>query len=56
MVLFQTATNYKEVLLVGNSFSTKNNLDKPCLADPLIEAGEIKSQGWCTTVALNYKS
>jgi|GEM_PF-3431621 len=45
MVLFQTATNHKEVLLVANSFFTKNNPDKPCLADPLIEAGEIKTKG-----------
>lgn len=56
MVLFQTATNYKEVLRVGNSFPTENSPDKPCLADPLVEAGEIKIKDGDIKVALNYKS
>jgi hypothetical protein len=55
MVLFQTPTGYKEVLRVNNGFPTEHNAKKPCLADPLVEAGEIKINRGQIKVALNYK-
>ncbi len=55
MVLFQTATGYKEVLNVANGFPTEHDFQKPCLADPLVEAGEINIKNGLVKVALNYK-
>lgn len=54
MVLFQTATGYQEVLSVANGFPTEHDFKKPCLADPLVEAGEINIENGLVKVALNY--
>lgn len=55
MVLFQTETGYEEVLSVANGFPTEHSEQRPCLADPLVEAGEINIKNGLVKVALNYK-
>lgn len=54
MVLFQTPTGYQEMLRVANGFPTEHNLEKPCLADPLVETGKINIENGLVKVALNY--
>jgi hypothetical protein len=55
LVLFQTEAGYEEVLSVANGFPTEHSEQKPCLADPLVEAGEININNGLVKVALNYK-
>lgn len=55
LVLFQTPTGYQEVLNVANGFPTQHSMEKPCLADPLVEAGEINIMDGIVKVILNYQ-
>lgn len=54
MVLFQTPTGCQEMLRVANGFPTEHDFLKPCLADPLVEAGKINIENGLVQVALNY--
>lgn len=54
LVLFQTQTGYQEMLRVANGFPTEHSFQKPCLADPLVEAGKINIEDGLVKVALNY--
>ena len=55
LILFQTETGYDEVLKVENGLPTEHDMHKPCLADPLVETGEIKINDGQIKVEFLYK-